>query len=330
MRTVLAVDGGNSKTDVALVAEDGTVLATGRGGAFMPQSAGVSAAADVVEEAVRQALGPLTRALGTSEAPPYADLLAAYLAGADLPAEEETLSDEFAARSFAGEVVVGNDTFALLRAGASGPWGVAVVCGAGINAVGVSPTGQVARFPALGKISGDWGGGLGMAEEALWHAVRAEDGRGAHTELAALVKEHYGASTVEEVVLGLHFGDVDESSLHGLTPGLFRVAAAGDAIARSLVERMAEEIVVMAEVCLRRLELLETPTEVVLGGGVLRARHPMLSELLDERFAVRAPQAKPVVADVPPIVGAALSGLDRIGASEEAKTRLRAHFGDTL
>ncbi|MGW5687038.1 N-acetylglucosamine kinase [Nonomuraea sp. NPDC003754] len=323
MRTVLAVDGGNSKTDVALVAEDGTVLATGRGGAFLPQSAGVSAAADVVEETVRQALGP-------SQGPPYADLLAAYLAGADLPAEEETLSDEFAARSFAGEVVVGNDTFALLRAGASGPWGVAVVCGAGINAVGISPTGQVARFPALGKISGDWGGGLGLAEEALWYAARAEDGRGAPTELASLVKEHYGTSTVEEVVLGLHLGDLEQLSLHGLTPGLFRVAAAGDAIARSLVERQAEEIVVMAEVCLRRLELLETPTEVVLGGGVLRARDPMLSELLDERFAARAPQAKLVVSDLPPIVGAALNGLDLLGAGEAAKARLRGHYGGTL
>ncbi|MFE3450164.1 N-acetylglucosamine kinase [Nonomuraea sp. NPDC059194] len=329
MRTVLAVDGGNSKTDVALVAEDGTVLATGRGGAFMPQSAGVSAAADVVEETVRQALDPLTRALGAPQAPPYADLMAAYLAGADLPAEEETLSDEFAARSFAGEVVVANDTFALLRAGASGPWGVAVVCGAGVNAVGVSPTGRIARFPALGKISGDWGGGLGLAEEVLWHAARAEDGRGGPTELAALVKEHYGTSTVEEVVLALHFGELEQARLHGLTPGLFRVAAAGDAIARSLVERMAEEIVVLAEVCLRRLDLLETPTEVVLGGGVLRARDPLLSELLDERFATRAPQAKVVVADVAPIVGAALNGLDRLGASEEAKARLRGHFGDT-
>ncbi|GAA2371736.1 N-acetylglucosamine kinase [Nonomuraea africana] len=330
MRTVLAVDGGNSKTDVALVAEDGTVLATGRGGGFLPQSAGVPAAADVVEEVVRQALGPLARALGTTVAAPYGDLMSAYLAGADLPREEEALREEFAARGFAPDVVVGNDTFALLRAGASGPWGVAVVCGAGINAVGVSPDGQVARFPALGKVSGDWGGGLGLAEEVLWHAIRAEDGRGGPTALAALVTEHFGTATVEEVALGLHFGELEQASLHGLTPGLFAVAAAGDPIARSLVERMAEEIVLLAEVCLRRLGLTETPTEVVLGGGVLRARDPLLSALLDERFTARAPQAKLVVADLPPIVGAALSGLDRMGAGEAAKARLRGGFGDTL
>lgn len=319
MTTVLAVDGGNSKTDVLLLSSDGTILAQGRGGPFLPQSAGVPAAVDVVEAVVRQAVG-------AGAAPPYADTVAAYLAGADLPVEEEALAAEFAARGFAGDVVVGNDTFALLRAGASQSWGVAVVCGAGINAVGVSPTGEVARFPALGWISGDWGGGGGLTDETLWHAVRAEDGRGAPTALAGLVKAHFGAATVEEVVLDLHFGRLDPIRLLELTSGVFEVAVAGDAVARSLVTRLADEVVLMAEVCLRRLGLLETPVEVVLGGGVLRAREPLLMELLDERFVARAPQAKTVVADVPPIVGAALNGLDRVGASEEAKLRLRSRF----
>ncbi|WP_275888252.1 N-acetylglucosamine kinase, partial [Nonomuraea lactucae] len=162
-RLVLAVDGGNSKTDVAVVAEDGEVLATARSGPFEPQSAGVTTAVDVI-----------ARAVETLSHTRF-DTVAAYLAGADLPVEEEALARELAARGFGPDIVVRNDTFAVLRAGASASWGVAVVCGAGINAVGVSPTGQVARFPALGRISGDWGGGQGVAEEALWHAARAED-----------------------------------------------------------------------------------------------------------------------------------------------------------
>ncbi|GAA0911756.1 BadF/BadG/BcrA/BcrD ATPase family protein [Nonomuraea longicatena] len=317
--TVVAVDGGNSKTDVLLLSVDGTILARGRSGPFTPQSTGVGHAADTVEAGVRDALG-------AEAAAPYADLLVAYVAGADLPAEEEALAAEFAARDLAGEVVVANDTFALLRAGASGPWGVAVVCGAGVNAVGVSPTGQVARFPSLGKISGDWGGGLDLGDETLWHAIRAEDGRGGPTALAGLVATHFGRDTVEEVVLDLHFGRLDRGRLLELTVGLFEQAAEGDRVALDLVTQMADEVVVMAEVCLRRLGLMEVPTEVVLGGGILRAREPLLTALLDERFGTRTPQAKPVVAEQPPIVGAALSALDRIGASEEAKTRLRAQF----
>ncbi|WP_245691199.1 N-acetylglucosamine kinase [Sinosporangium album] len=319
VRTVLAVDGGNSKTDVALISEDGAVLATGRGGGFQPQIDGVAAAIDVLDGAVRRALGP-------AAAPPYADHVAAYVAGADLPAEEEILRAELTARSYGRDVVVGNDTFALLRAGASGPSGVAVVCGGGINAVGVSPDGAVTRFPALGKISGDWGGGMGLGEETLWHAVRGEDGRGPATALSRAVCEAFGTATVEEAVLALHFGRESATRLHELVPLLFAAAAGGDPVAVSLVERMADEVTVMAVVPMRRLGLLDAAVEVVLGGGVLTARDPLLTELIERRFAEEAPQAELVVTDMPPIVGAALLGLDAIGAGEEAKARLRATF----
>ncbi|MFB9895614.1 N-acetylglucosamine kinase [Planobispora takensis] len=319
MRTVLAVDGGNSKTDVALVGEDGSVLATGRGAAFEPQRAGVGAAVDVIGEIARRMLGP-----GADV--PYADHVAAYVAGADLPAEERALREEILARGYAREAVVGNDTFALLRAGASGPSGVAVVCGAGINAVGVSPTGQVARFPALGRLTGDWGGGLGLGEEVLWHAVRAEDGRGPATVLERAVRERFGTRTVEEVSLAVHFGDLPYARLQDLVPPLMSAAEAGDAVARSVVARLAEEITILGVVALRRLGLLGSPVEVVLGGGVLTARDPLLSAMLEESFAERAPQAKLVVVDVPPIVGSALLGLDRLGTAGRAGERLRAHF----
>ncbi|MEU3168124.1 BadF/BadG/BcrA/BcrD ATPase family protein [Streptosporangium sp. NPDC006930] len=319
MRTVLAVDGGNSKTDVALVAEDGSVLATGRGGAFQPQTTGVGVAIDVIGDTVRSALGPGT-------VTPYADHVAAYVAGADLPVEEEALRAEILSRGYGRRATVGNDTFALLRAGASGPAGVAVVCGAGVNAVAVSSSGEVARYPALGRITGDWGGGLGLGEETLWHAVRAEDGRGPASALAAAVREHFGTRTVEEVSLAIHFGELPYGRLNELVPALMAAANRGDAVARSLVTRMAEEVVVLAVVAMRRLDLLSVPTEVVLGGGVLTARDPLMSELLERGFAEHAPQAKPIVSDVAPIMGAALLGLDALGATEEARARLRAHF----
>ncbi|WP_327104567.1 N-acetylglucosamine kinase [Nonomuraea glycinis] len=341
-RLLLAVDGGNSKTDVAVVAEDGGVLATGRAGPFRPQSTGVAAAVTVVEQAlaaarpeavVERALTAAHLEVGVEGVLPGVrpggvgfDHVAAFLAGADLPVEEEALAREFAARGFGADVVVRNDVFALLRAGASGPAGVAVVCGAGINAVGASPTGQVARFPALGRLSGDWGGGEGLGEEALWHAIRAEDGRGPATALAELVTAHFGAATVEQVVLALHFGELDMDRLHELAPGVFAAAEAGDEVAGSLVDRLAEEVVVLAEVCLRRLGLLDTPAQVVLGGGILTAGHRRLTGRLEAAFAIRAPKAELVVASLAPIAGAALSGLDHLGATPAAKARLRAHY----
>lgn len=194
-----------------------------------------------------------------------------------------------------------------------------MVCGAGINAVGTSPTGQVARFPALGRLSGDWGGVAGLGEEALWHAVRAEDGRGPATALAELVTTHFGTATVEQVVLALHFGELDANRLHELAPGVFAAAEVGDEVAGSLVDRLAE-------VCLRRLSLLDTPAQVVLGGGILTAGHRRPTGRLEAAFAFRAPKAELVVVRLAPIAGAALSGLDHLGATPAAKARLRAHY----
>ncbi|GHH87179.1 kinase [Streptomyces sulfonofaciens] len=316
---MLAVDAGNSKTDVALIAADGQVVGTARGGGFQPARTGAEAAVDVVAKAVAQAVGPAgPRAVGH---------VSACLANADLPVEEEQLAAELRRRGWSASVEVRNDTFAVLRAGVAEPRGVAVVCGAGINCVGMLPDGRTARFPAIGRISGDWGGGGGLAEEALWHAARAEDGRGGPTALARTLPGHFGLGSMYELIAALHLGDVDETRKLELTPVVFATAADGDPVARSLVDRLADEVVAMATVALKRLDLLGEEVPVLLGGGLLAARHPQLDDGVRARLAERAPRAVPQVVTARPVLGAALLGLDHLGAPEEAHARVRAYFG---
>ncbi|MCX4700680.1 N-acetylglucosamine kinase [Streptomyces sp. NBC_01373] len=318
--SVLAVDAGNSKTDVAVVAADGTVLATARGGGFRPPVVGVEAAVDKVAQAVGQAFA----AAGVESV----DHVSACLANADFPVEEEQLAAALHARAWGASTEVRNDTFAVLRAGVTEPRGVAVVCGAGINCVGMRPDGRTARFPALGRISGDWGGGWGLAEEALWHASRAEDGRGPATALAHTLPAHFGLPSMYALVEALHLEHIGTARRHELTPVLFSTAVAGDAVARGLVDRLADEVVTMATVALTRLDLLEEETPVLLGGGVLAARHPQLDDGVRDLLASRAPKAVPQVVTASPVLGAALLGLDRVGASGEVQERVRAYFED--
>ncbi|WP_030609738.1 N-acetylglucosamine kinase [Streptomyces fulvoviolaceus] len=315
---VLAVDAGNSKTDVAVVAADGNVLATARGGGFRPPVVGVEAAVDKVADAVGRAFA----AAGVTSV----DHVSACLANADFPVEEEQLAAALHARAWGASVEVRNDTFAILRAGVTEPRGVAVVCGAGINCVGMRPDGHTARFPALGRISGDWGGGWGLAEEALWHAARAEDGRGVPTALAHALPAHFGLSSMYALIEALHLDHVPTARRHELTPVLFTTAAAGDPVARSIVDRLADEVVTMATVALTRLDLLDEETPVLLGGGVLAARQPQLDDGVRELLAVRAPKAVPQVVTAPPVLGAALLGLDRTGAAPEVHERVRAYY----
>lgn len=318
--TALAVDAGNSKTDVALVAADGRLLGTARGGGFQPPVVGAGRAVDVLAPLVRSVLA------GAGHPGPV-DHLSAFLANADLPVEEAALTAEIAGRGWARTVSVRNDTFALLRAGLPDDGervGVAVVCGAGINCAGVGRDGATARFPALGRLSGDWGGGAFLAEEAMWCAARAEDGRGAPTRLADVLPAHFGLRGMPELIEAFHLRALPGHRRHELVPLLFSAAGAGDPVARALVARQAEEIVLLATVALKRLGLLGEAVPVVLGGGVLAARHPLLHDRVTRLLAERAPGAVPHVVTAPPVVGAALDTLDRAGAGAGAHGRLRA------
>ena len=59
------------------------------------------------------------------------------LAGADFRADERRIERSLAERGWTRRNVIRNDTFAVLRAGTDRGWGVAVVCGAGMNCMGV-------------------------------------------------------------------------------------------------------------------------------------------------------------------------------------------------
>lgn len=315
---VLAIDAGNSKTDVAVIAADGEVVGTARGGGFRPPAVGVEAAVDAVADAVREAFD---RAGVDS-----VSHVSACLANADFPVEEERLAAALHARAWGATVDVRNDTFAILRSGIAEPRGVAVVCGAGINCVGMRPDGRTARFPALGRISGDWGGGWGLAEEALWHAARAEDGRGEPTALARTLPAHFGLGSMYALIEALYLEHVEHARRHELTPVLFATAADGDPVARTLVDRLADEVVTMATVALTRLDLLGEETPVLLGGGVLAARHPQVDTRVRDLLGARAPKAVPRVVTARPVLGAALLGLDRVGAPDDVHARVRAYF----
>jgi N-acetylglucosamine kinase-like BadF-type ATPase len=325
---VLAIDGGNSKTDVALVAADGTLLASVRGGGSNYQGIGTDRMTQVLTALVREAAAaaglPSTRL-------PSADAVAVHtsacLAGADLPEEEADLGALIQAQGWSATSTVVNDTFAVLRAGLADDgthWGIGVVCGAGINCVGVAPDGRTTRFPALGQISGDWGGGGDLGQEALWWAVRAEDGRGPATELRAAVPAHFGLQKVEDVVVGLHFGKIGYAELHELVPVLFAVAGNGDQVARDVVIRQAAEINSMVTAAARRLDLQAVPgIPVVLGGSLMTARDPLLIQTITDLLAADLPGADVRIVDVPPVTGAALLGLDHVGGSVAAAGRLR-------
>jgi N-acetylglucosamine kinase-like BadF-type ATPase len=318
---IVAVDGGNSKTDVAIVSVDGRVLSQGRGQGYSPHVYGVRESALGIERLVTQALLDAGKRLG----PDHVAHTAAYLAGVDLTRERAQMLASIEGNRWSRTTTVDNDTFALLRLASIGGSGVAVVCGAGINCVAVDRD-RTVRFPSLGPISGDWGGGLQLGISAMTAAARDADGRGEHTALTSAILEHFGAAQVIELIELLHFGEIKQTRLAELSPRVFEVAAAGDAVAAGLVARLAEEVSSYAVAALRRLGLTDEAVPVVLGGSILAARHEALEVDIRRRILAVAPNARLLYITEPPILGAVLLGLDAVGAGAEATGFARAQL----
>jgi N-acetylglucosamine kinase-like BadF-type ATPase len=308
---VVAVDGGGSKTDAVAVSLDGAIVSRATGPGASPHFIGVDAALKQIGALVREVAGdhPIAQAN-------------VYLSGLDLPSEVETFAAAVGTLDWSTpSTVVENDLYALLRSGTSETDAVAVVCGTGINAIGRRADGAIARFAALGTISGDWGGGTGLGEAAIWHAARHADLRGPATSLTAAVPGIYGLTTIADVTEGLHLGRIQYGDLGLLAPLVLAHADDGDEIAGTIVTRQGREIAIMAISCLERLGLLDRDIPVVIGGGVVASRHELLWSALEAEFTARAPRAVLIHVTAPPLVGAALLALETAGAGSEALDR---------
>lgn len=321
---VLAIDVGNSKTDVALISAEGDVLGAVRGPTASHQQKGLDDGFSVLVSLVAQAsaqagLDPTAR--------PAARLAAYCAAGVDLPSDERLLTRALARTGLGAADLVVNDCYGGLRAGTARTWGVCVVSGSGTNGLGVSPDGRVARFDALGDISGDWGGGGGVGMAGLGAAVRAEDGRGPATLLERTVPAYFHVATPRSLSIAIYRDKIPYRRHLEIAPLVFAAAVEGDAVARSIVDRLADEVAAIATAAIRRLRMQRLDPDVVLAGGMFRANDPIFYERIAAGIAAVAPAAAIRRLTAPPIVGAALLAFDRLTGAPtppELEGRLRA------
>jgi N-acetylglucosamine kinase-like BadF-type ATPase len=319
---VVAVDGGGVKTDLALLDSSGAALSVVRGGHSQAHYLGVQGTVEVLEGLLGQASA--VAGLERLERP-FAAAAQILLAGADLPEEVSSLRAGIEPQNWSERLAIDSDMPALLRAGTDRGWGIAVVCGTGINCLGRALDGREARFLSFGPVSGDWGGGRDIGLSALAAAVRAADGRGPETILESAVPAHFGLAGPLEVARAVHLEEMPMARLGELAPVVLAVCDE-DAIAAGIVGRLADEVTAFARAAVSRLELTGADPDVILGGRVLRAVSSNVIETIARGVKQVAPDARVLVTASEPIVGAALLGLDALGASPSAKARARAEL----
>ena len=321
---ILAVDGGSSKVDAVLVDRSGAVVGAARhagSGHFgLDHNNG-----DSIETVALAVSAACQDAGADSDRKPIAGVGVYCVAGADLPVDDRRISRALDQPGWTRQNIIRNDTFAVLRAGTDRRWGVAVVCGTGLNCAGVGPDGRIVRFPSLGAESGDQGDGGGwLGRAALGAAVRARDGRGPRTTLESLIPAYFGMSRPTAVMEAIYVGRLDSRRVSELPPTVFKAAAGGDEVSRHLIDQVADEVVANATAAIRRLRVASLDVEVILGGGVIRSRDRRFLSRIRSGIIALAPRAVIRRLESPPVLGAAFIGMDQLGASRSARARLRA------
>ena len=114
-----------------------------------------------------------------------------------------------------------------------------------------------------------------------------------------------------------------------LAPVVAQAARDGDAVAIGLVNDVADEIAAFATASIRRLGLEDEAVPVTLAGGLARGAADLLVPRASVLVREVAPRAEVSVLHAPPVLGAALLGLDRLAPGDHpAADRLRVAIVD--
>jgi len=261
----LGVDGGGTKTHVALMDEEGKVTCEGSSGPSNPLRVGVETAVTNIEKAINEACdrGSLSRS----------DISAATLglAGVRRRDVRQRVRDSFVERLGIKRVEVVTDAEIALYATTLGKPGVVVIAGTGSVCLGKNADGQIAISGGWGPLAGDEGGGAGIAQQALHSVAKASDGRGAETKLTQYASEYFRASGPENLIVAIYSPQVDNMRIAGFAKFVIEAAGHGDQVATDILNDAGRELGMAACSVLERLELIGQKTPIGCVGSIFHA-----------------------------------------------------------
>jgi N-acetylmuramic acid 6-phosphate etherase len=178
-------------------------------------------------------------------------------------------------------------------------------------AFGRDPSGQEARAGGWGYIFGDEGSGFAIGLAGVRAALRARERVGPATLLETEIPVRFGRS-LGEIPLLFYEGRIHRTEIAALAPVVTGAAAAGDPVARGLVEEAAQGLAAIAAAVIARLTWPDGTVALAPVGGVFNAGRVILGPL-KAAVVARFPGAVLVPARFPPAAGALLVALAAAG-----------------
>jgi N-acetylglucosamine kinase-like BadF-type ATPase len=298
-------DLGGTKTHMLIVDETGRARGFGESGSANHQSVGF----DGMYRSMCEGLDLALQMAGVT----IKDVAGSgfCIGGYDWPSEDETMSSTIRRLGMTTPIKFVNDAVGGLVAGAADGWGVAIVSGTGCNCRGWDKDHQrQGRVTGYGVTMGEGAGGTELMHRCMQLIGYAWTRRGPATSLSEAMIRFTGAHSLEDLIEGYTSARYDINA--NAAPIVFQVAEAGDPVARDLIRWAGCELGNLANAVIRQLEFENLAFDVVLTGGMFRGGSLLIDPLRETIHEV-APKARLVRLSVPPVLGAALLGMEVAG-----------------
>jgi N-acetylglucosamine kinase-like BadF-type ATPase len=303
MNHFLGIDQGGTKTQVAVCAEDGTIVGAATGGALVfylddPQNASTAIARTLAENILANAglsWDCLTAACGG-------------LNGVDWPHETEIHAARLREGLDIKNVLAVNDAFIALRAGSSAPNRCVVVAGTGLN---IATRAEDGTEHAYGyHIPNRLQGGGAMGEAVIAALIDSAVGVRPATKLSNAVLALSGCASVEKFLTDFTTRKLTFKP-QSLYPCLLDAALEQDPAALDILRNFTDGLAAYVANALTRHLPSGCDAELVFSGGVFKGKGALVSDTVKKNIEPKFPRVRFVDARLEPVCGALLMLLDR-------------------
>jgi N-acetylglucosamine kinase-like BadF-type ATPase len=320
MTYYLGADLGATKTHTLIIDGTGRALGFGESGSGNHEDVGYEGMLEAMQQGLEQALhlAGLTRA----------DITGAGfgVAGYDWPSESPITASVIDKLGLSAPYIYVNDTVPGLVAGSEQGWGVVVVSGTGSNCRGWDREHKrEGRVSGHGVMMGEGAGASELIHKTMQVIGYAWSRRGPMTALSDAFIQYAGAQDLEDLIRGYTVFEYPIGA--DAAPIVFRIAAEGDVIARKLIHWAGVENGEMANAVIRQLGFENLEFDVVMAGSMFEGG-PMMIDPMRETICNYAPGARLVRLNVPPVLGAALLGMEASGV--KASPSIRKNIAESI
>jgi N-acetylglucosamine kinase-like BadF-type ATPase len=280
----LGVDGGGTKTHIAIVGNDGQLICEGFAGASNPLRVGVEPAVTNIIAAINSACDSVNKNRG--------DIVSATLglAGVRRADLRQIIHERFVERLGIKRVQVFTDAEIALRGIGENKAGLVIIAGTGSVCIGQNAKGEKYSAGGWGPLAGDEGGGAGIALNALHKIAKASDGRGRPTILSDIAVDYFRAGRIENLSVAIYAPQVDNARIAGFARFVGEAALDGDEVALEILREAGFELGTAACAVIKKLNLQRSKVPIGKVGSVFQSGSLVTDSLLKTVHTI-APKA---------------------------------------